>query len=137
LICVKAASVDADRTDLVFLHNGDQVTGEVKGLQRGKLAEKIIKYLSSIEKPAAQTIKMLASSFEMSQATFGRNLAKENTSFKQIRNKSLENIYLKLLITSDIKIEDIALKLGYSGHSSFERSFCARFGIRPARSVDQ
>lgn len=27
----------AEKTDLVFLHNGDRVTGEIKGLQRGKL----------------------------------------------------------------------------------------------------
>mgnify|MGYP006959942083 CR=1 FL=1 len=30
-------SARAERTDVVFLHNGDRITGEVKSLSRGKL----------------------------------------------------------------------------------------------------
>lgn len=37
LLLIFSQSARAERTDVVFLHNGDRITGEVKGLWRGKL----------------------------------------------------------------------------------------------------
>lgn len=97
------------------------------------ISEKTKKYILNAETPARQTIDSVAFNFGISQATFRRKLNLEGACFKDIHNEILKNIYLEALISTNISIDDLTLKLGYSERSSFERAFVREFGITPYR----
>jgi AraC-like DNA-binding protein len=68
----------------------------------------------------------------MSMTTFKRKLNQEKTSYKLIQSKFLNEFCVKVLITMQTKIDDLAIKLGYSEKATFERVFRHRFGITPS-----
>lgn len=97
------------------------------------LSEQAKKHMLTVDKPAKQTIDSVALNFGLSQATFRRKLKSENTCFTDIQNEILKSIYLKALLSSNMSIESLALKIGYSERSSFERSFFNKFGLSPSK----
>jgi AraC-like DNA-binding protein len=72
----------------------------------------------------------------MSMTTFKRKLTQEKTSYKLIQSKFLNEFCVKVLITMQTKIDDLAIKLGYSEKATFERVFRHRFGITPSNFVN-
>lgn len=97
------------------------------------LAEKVKKYILSVEKPAMQTHQSVAERFGMSHTTFRRKLKEEEQSFKKIHSEIIEGISARVLSTTTMKIADFSQYLGYSDRSAFERSFRQRFGISPSK----
>jgi AraC-like DNA-binding protein len=89
--------------------------------------------LSQCELPATLSIELCASSLAMSMTSFRRKLAKEDTSFKLIQGKFLNELCVEALLTQQSNIEDLATKLGYSERATFERAFRQKFGITPAQ----
>jgi HD-like signal output (HDOD) protein len=65
--------------------------------------------------------------------SFRRKLAKEETSFKLIQSKFLNEFCVEALLTEYSKIEDLAIKLGYSERATFERAFRQKFGVTPSQ----
>jgi AraC-like DNA-binding protein len=83
--------------------------------------------------PATLTIEKCASLLAMSMTSFRRKLAKEETSFKLIQNKFLNELCVEALLTNNMNIDQLAIKLGYSERATFERAFRQKFGVTPSQ----
>ena len=93
----------------------------------------VYKLLKSCDLPAALTIKHSAAVLAMSMTSFRRKLAQEETSFKLIQSKFLNEQCVKALLTMDVKIDELAITLGYSERATFERAFREKFAITPSQ----
>ena len=97
------------------------------------LTEATNKLLSKCGLPASLTIEHCASSLAMSMTSFRRKLAQEDTSYKLIQSKFLNEFCVNALLTKHSKIEELAIKLGYSERATFERAFRQKFGVTPSQ----
>ncbi|MBL4631251.1 MAG: helix-turn-helix domain-containing protein, partial [Paraglaciecola sp.] len=97
------------------------------------VTEAVNRLLHECEVPASLTIEHCASSLAMSMTSFRRKLSQEETSYKLIQNKFLNELCVKALLTMQSKIDDLAIKLGYSERATFERAFRSKFGITPSQ----
>lgn len=77
------------------------------------------------------TEKDIASSLFISKRTLHRQLIKENTSFKHIREDVLSKQAAAYLSNSSISIDAIAALLGYHDASNFRRAFRRWFNTTP------
>ena len=97
------------------------------------VTEAVNRLLSESELPATLTIDDCAAELAMSMTSFRRKLSLEDTSFKLIQNKFLNELCVRALLTLHTKIEDLAIKLGYSERATFERAFRSKFGVTPSQ----
>ncbi|TQV75460.1 HDOD domain-containing protein [Aliikangiella marina] len=97
-----------------------------------RFSDHVAKILKESPKPATLTMEKVASLLNKSVSTFRRLLAEENTSYKELQSKILDQITVQSLLNSDIKIDALALKLGYAERSTFERAFRKKFGNTPS-----
>jgi HD-like signal output (HDOD) protein/AraC-like DNA-binding protein len=97
------------------------------------LTEAVNNLLQRCEVPASLTIEQCASTLAMSMTSFRRKLAQEESSYKLIQSKFLNEFCVHALLTKAIKIDDLAHKLGYSERATFERAFRQKFGITPSQ----
>lgn len=103
-------------------------------LQRSlTLTEATNNLLSQCDLPASLTIEQCATSLAMSMTSFRRKLTQEESSYKLIQSKFLNELCVTALLIKDIKIDELAIKLGYSERATFERAFRQKFGITPAQ----
>ena len=65
--------------------------------------------------------------------SFRRKLTQEETSYKLIQSKFLNELSVKTLLTMQTKVDDLAIKLGYSERATFERAFRNKFGVTPSQ----
>lgn len=77
------------------------------------------------------TLQEAASHFKISQQVLHRRLSAENLSFKEIKKETRRDIAIKLLFESKLKIEDIAIMVGFSEPSAFIRAFKSWTGQTP------
>jgi len=98
-----------------------------------QLTETVNTLLSKCEIHASLTVEQCASSLAMSMTSFRRKLAQEETSYKLIQSKFLNELCVKALLTKHIKIDELAIKLGYSERATFERAFRQKFGVTPSQ----
>jgi len=106
----------------------------MNNLQRSiPLTEAVHALLYQCELPASLTIEQCASLLAMSMTSFRRKLSQEDTSYKLIQNKFLNELCVSALLTEKIKIDHLAIKLGYSERATFERAFRQKFGITPSK----
>jgi len=97
------------------------------------LTEATNKLLSKCDLPASLTIEHCAAALAMSMTSFRRKLAQEETSYKLIQSKFLNELCVKALLTKQSKIDALAVKLGYSERATFERAFRQKFGVTPSQ----
>ncbi len=95
------------------------------------LTKAVYSLLNESISPATLSIDKCASKVSMSSTSFRRKLNLEETSFKTIQQKYLNEFCVTALLTDDMSIDELFLKLGYSERSTFERAFRQRFGISP------
>ncbi|MAG75558.1 MAG: hypothetical protein CL811_02255 [Colwelliaceae bacterium] len=95
------------------------------------LSETVGKVLKQSAIPAALTINECAKIVAMSATSFRRKLAQEETSFKLIQQKYLNELCVRALLTKQDKIDKLAISLGYSERATFERAFRQKFGLTP------
>ena len=74
----------------------------------------------------------VAKSLHMSRSSYYRRLKNENTSFRELKEKIIEQTAKQLLIETDANINEIALNLGYSEHSAFIHFFNRITGMSPS-----
>jgi HD-like signal output (HDOD) protein/AraC-like DNA-binding protein len=98
--------------------------------------EAVYKLLQKCDLPASLTIEHSANALAMSMTSFRRKLALEETSYKLIQSKFLNELCVKALLTKQVKIDDLAITLGYSERATFERAFRQKFGITPSQFRD-
>lgn len=97
------------------------------------LIQAVNSLLEKSEVPAALTIEECSSLLAMSMTSFRRKLSQEETSYKLIQTKFLNELCVQNLLTKHIKIDDLAFKLGYSERATFERAFRQKFGVTPSQ----
>lgn len=98
-----------------------------------RLTEAVIAHLNQSDFPSTLTIEECASDVAMSMTSFRRKLSQEGASFKLIQSKFLNELCVQALLTDQVNIEHLAIKLGYSERATFERAFRKKFGITPAQ----
>jgi len=101
--------------------------------QSFKLTEATIALLKQCDFPSTLTIEQCALDLAMSKSSFRRKLIQEETSYKHIQSKFLNELCVQALLSDQVKIDDLAIKLGYSERATFDRAFQAKFGIRPSQ----
>ena len=97
------------------------------------LTEAVNKLLARSELPSALTIEYCAEALAMSMTSFRRKLAQEETSFKLIQQKFLNELCVQALLTKHAHIDELAIKLGYSERATFERAFRQKFGTTASK----
>ncbi|MFT6271017.1 MAG: AraC-like DNA-binding protein/HD-like signal output (HDOD) protein [Alphaproteobacteria bacterium] len=97
------------------------------------LTEAVNRLLSQCDLPSSLTIEQCASALAMSMTSFRRKLTQEETSYKLIQSKFLNELCVEALLTMQTKVDDLAIKLGYSERATFERAFRHKFGITPSQ----
>ena len=83
------------------------------------------------EEEGFPSIETLAQRLNMSSRTLRRRLASEGTSYQAILTESLKIKAINLLTTTDLSIEDVAVKLGYSDVPNFYPAFKRWTGRTP------
>ena len=92
------------------------------------LTESVNRLLVQSDLPASLTIEQCAKALAMSMTSFRRKLAQEDTSYKLIQSKFLNELCVQALLTKQANIDDLSGKLGYSERATFERAFKQKFG---------
>ena len=78
------------------------------------------------------TLESLAHEFDMSPRNMRRRLQEEGTSFRDLLESARKEIARSMLQDRSLRMEDIALVLGYSEYSTFSRAFKSWYGVRPS-----
>ena len=97
------------------------------------LTEAVNLLLNKSDVPATLTIEQCAAALAMSMTSFRRKLGQEETTFKLIQHKFLNELCVHALLTKNVSVSTLVLKLGYSARATFERAFRSKFGISPAQ----
>ena len=79
----------------------------------------------------AATLKEAAKQFQLSQQVLHRRLRAENTSFKELKMQTRRDIAINLLFNEQLKVEEIATRVGFSEPSAFIRAFKSWTGSTP------
>jgi AraC-like DNA-binding protein len=67
----------------------------------------------------------------MSVSTLKRRLKEHNFNYRSLRERTIIDLACKALSSTDSSISNIALKLGYSELSAFDRAFSKATGLAP------
>jgi AraC-like DNA-binding protein len=81
---------------------------------------------------ALPTLPQLAKTMKIEPYTLQRRLADEGTSYLTIKNQLKRDSAIELLINTDLTIEDISARLGFSETSPFTRTFKQWVGVPPS-----
>jgi HD-like signal output (HDOD) protein len=100
------------------------------------LVEAVNILLTKSAVPATLTIEQCAVVLAMSMTSFRRKLSQEETTFKLIQQKYLNELCVHALLTKQASIDNLVVKLGYSERATFERAFRNKFGITPSQFRD-
>lgn len=79
------------------------------------------------------SIEQIAKNLSLSASTLRRRLANENTSFQDIKQRTMEKHAKYLLAETNFQLYPIALELGYSELSAFSRAFRSWSGESPQK----
>ena len=93
--------------------------------------EKLRRYLrqQQLEIP---TLESAANALYVSKRTLHRQLARENTSFRQERDGILMRQALNLLFVKQMSVKQTAFQLGYTEPANFRRAFVKYYGCSPS-----
>ncbi|WP_334030214.1 helix-turn-helix domain-containing protein [Alteromonas sp. P256] len=98
-----------------------------------QLSEQVLAFINQADLPAQVTFAEVCNALGISESQARRKLREENNSFKKISNWWFYQAAVSELISTNKKIEVIALELGYSERASFDRAFKALLGTSAAQ----
>ncbi len=101
-----------------------------------KFSDKIERILLTSESDA-WSINDIASQLYVSTRTLKRRLEAEDTNFTELISRFRESLAKEYLLHSQLKVDSIALKLGYSSGSSFGQAFKQWVGMSPSEYKEQ
>ena len=119
-------------------HIMTMIQAEVKNLaekinNRALLSDRIRQALVQNRIEFSATQKEVAELFHISSRTLNRHLQQEGTSLKSILTQSRIEEAKKLLLDNKQSIEQIAMKIGFSGRRTLDRIFIKYVGMSPAQ----
>jgi AraC-like DNA-binding protein len=77
------------------------------------------------------TLPVLAARMGMSVSTIKRRLASRGITFNDLRLELTGKLARQMLASTQMPVGDVALELGYSGPSAFNRAFRQMTGVTP------
>ena len=95
------------------------------------VAQRIRKQLGAKPPPAWPRFESLARELQLSPATLHRHLAREGSSFRQIKDALRRDAAIRLLGESPLSVVDVATELGFADASAFHRAFRQWTGTSP------
>lgn len=99
--------------------------------EQDTLSARIYQELWACREDGFPTLDEMARRIYMSTRTIRRRLTGENTSYKAIQTEIRKSMASNLLLTTDLPMETIATRLGFSEPSSFYRAFKTWTGCTP------
>ncbi|GEO85327.1 AraC family transcriptional regulator [Ciceribacter naphthalenivorans] len=100
--------------------------------QEGDFIDQVRRFLILRMAEQNSSLSDISPHFGISERTFQRRLAEENTSLAEIRDDLRRELSLNLLTGSELSISEICYRLGYSAPSAFTRSVTRWFGRTPS-----
>lgn len=129
-MALKEQSSQKDNASLKFLlARNRQSAGENTGLADKTLMQVREMIMSQPGRPC--TTSNIARRLDISTRTLRQHLASEGTSFREVRNEIRENFASLYLIDTNVPLESIAEKLGFSDQASFTKAYRAWTGKTP------
>jgi len=134
--------VDEDVANVVFDHADDGVLDIVLKLGERRLEEVLRSptfvsqarmHLTDLVREGKGSASALASRMLMSVSTLKRRLASEEMTYRTIHDDVIAAFAVKLLRETDLPVETIARRLGYTGSASFGRAFHRIRGVSPTQ----
>jgi AraC-like DNA-binding protein len=110
-----------DRASLLLARDQCQRELDAVGLN-GRLIERVRGLLSSPE-GGCRSLEEVAAALHQSTRTLKRQLATHGASFSTLRDNDLRERAQVLLRSSELSLAEVALRLGYSNVTNFERAF--------------
>jgi len=119
-------------------HIMNMIKSEVKNLaekinNRALLSDRIRQALQQNRIEFSATQREVAELFHISSRTLNRHLQQEGTSLKSILTQSRIEEAKKMLVENKFSIEQIAMKIGFSGRRTLDRIFIKYVGMSPAQ----
>lgn len=100
---------------------------------RALLSDRIRQALTQNRIEFSATQREVAELFHISSRTLNRHLQQEGTSLKSILTQSRIEEAKSMLLDNQQSIEQIAMKIGFSGRRTLDRIFIKYMGISPAQ----
>ncbi|WP_176819179.1 AraC family transcriptional regulator [Ferrimonas sediminum] len=100
------------------------------------LSARVRDYIDRQQELETLSQELVANHFNISVATLGRRLKREGHQFLELKDKVRRGRAVKLLLSSELPISDIAERLGYSEPSVFYRNFKKWVGKTPSEFRD-
>jgi len=112
----------------------DQAETLLAGIhQRGSIEARIrLQILEHMERGRA-TSRYIALRMGMSRSTLKRRLAADGLTFRELRRETIREVATRALSETDVEVGAVALKLGYSELSAFDRAFRRITGMSPTK----
>jgi len=126
-------SINAANDDFleILTDQAEKLMGELE--KEHTLADDVrLQILERLERKEA-TAEKISHFMAMSTSTLKRRLARENQTFRKIRDEVIQQLAAKALVETQTEIGAIATKLGYSELSAFDRAFKRETGMSPSR----
>ncbi|MEM7515108.1 MAG: AraC family transcriptional regulator ligand-binding domain-containing protein, partial [Bacteroidota bacterium] len=96
-----------------------------------KFSERVEQTLIKMLAGGLPTVDAVASQLNMSVRSFQRKLAEEDTSFKELVDKTRKDFAVKYVKKTELSLGEVAYLLEYSDLSAFSRSFKRWTGMTP------
>jgi len=97
------------------------------------ISNQVREYIERQQEIQKVNLDQLAESFSCSLPTLTRSLRRENTQFKEIKEKAIKHRAINLLIKSELTIDQIAFNLGFAESSTFYRNFKKWTSLTPTQ----
>lgn len=95
------------------------------------IAERVRRYLrTNVSKQ--NSLESAAAQLRMSVATLRRRLSEDGTSFQKLKDTVRRDIAINLLVETDLRLEDLAGRVGFLEVSAFHRAFRRWTGSAPS-----
>ena len=101
------------------------------------ISNQVREYIERQQEIQKVNLEQLAESFCCSPQTLTRSLRRENTLFKEIKEKVIKQRAINLLIKSDLTIDQITFDLGFAESSTFYRNFKKWTSLTPTQYRQQ
>ncbi len=124
----KVIGVDPKLLAVVVAHANVLLADVTKNMSFESQVKLLI--LEHLEQGSANA-EHIAKLLHLSRSTLKRRLRKEGHSFRQLRDEIVRQLSQEALMQTDAQVSEIALKLGYSELSAFDRAFGRLTGVSP------
>ena len=95
---------------------------------------KVLDIFKNIGDLSRLSLNSVSEKLVLSQSSLKRKLQEENTSFSYLLSRFKQSHSMELVTSSDTKLSTIALLLGYTDRTAFERAFKEWFGLTPSQA---